>query len=282
LNRADLHLHSTASDGSLAPADLVARAAALGLSYIALTDHDTVAGLPEAAEAARKYPGLTLLPGVELSTDTETGETHVLGYYIDTADAAFLAALERFRDSREQRGERMVEKLNEMGVAVTRERVKELAGEAAVGRPHIALAMLEKGYIEKFEDAFDGYLEKGGPAYVEREKMTPAEAVRLITAAGGIPVLAHPVTTGDPEGTVEALKPAGLAGLEAYYHENTPEDTKALLALAKRYGLIVTGGSDFHGEDTAGGALGGTHVPVAAARRLAALGGGTISRRRSV
>jgi predicted metal-dependent phosphoesterase TrpH len=271
LNRVDLHLHSTASDGRLSPAELVARAAALGLTYIALTDHDTVAGLPEAIEAARAFPGLTLLPGVELSTDTAAGETHVLGYFIDTNDAAFLAALSRFRDSREHRGERMVAKLNAMGVAITWARVQEIAGEAAVGRPHIALAMLEKGCIQKFEDAFHGYVEQGGPAYAEREKLTPAEAVRLITAAGGLPVLAHPVTTGDPEGTVKTLKPAGLVGLEAYYHENAPGNTKAMLDLAARYRLAVTGGSDFHGEGTAGGALGGTEVPVAAARRLISL-----------
>ncbi len=282
MNRVDLHLHSTASDGRLSPADLVARAASLGLTHIALTDHDTVAGLPEAIAAARNRPGLTLLPGVELSTDTATGETHVLGYFIDTDDAAFLAALERFRDSRENRGERMVAKLNAMGIDIAWERVKEIAGEAAVGRPHIALAMLEKGYIARFEDAFHGYLEQGGPAYAEREKMTPAEAVRLIIAAGGLAVLAHPVTTGDPEGTVRALAPAGLVGLEAYYHENTPEDTEAMLALAERYGLLATGGSDFHGEDTAGGALGGTAVPVTAAERLIALHAATKRSRRSV
>ncbi len=278
----DLHLHSTASDGSLRPAELVAKAASLGLGYIALTDHDTVAGLPEAIEAARQYPELTLLPGVELSTDTDTGETHVLGYFIDTRDAAFLAALERFRDSREGRGERMVARLNALGVNITWERVKEIAGEAAVGRPHIALAMLEKGYIEKFEDAFHGYIEQGGPAYAEREKLTPVEAVRLIAAAGGLPVLAHPVTTGDPEGTVKALVPAGLVGLEVYYHENTPEDTEAMLALAARHGLIATGGSDFHGEATAGGALGGTEVPVAAAERLISLHDSSNRPRRSV
>jgi predicted metal-dependent phosphoesterase TrpH len=273
----DLHLHSTASDGLLSPAALVARAAALGLSHIALTDHDTVAGLPEAVRAAAKYPGLTLLPGVELSTDTDAGETHVLGYFIDTSNATFLAALERFRDSRESRGERMVQKLNAMGVAITWERVREIAGDAAVGRPHIAQAMLEKKYIDKFEDAFHGFIEHGGPAYAEREKMTPAEAVRLILDAGGLPVLAHPFTTGDPEGTVKVLKPAGLIGLEAYYHENRPAETEAMLALAERYGLIVTGGSDFHGEGIAGGTLGGTEVPVSAAESLIALAGGTIS-----
>jgi len=273
LSLVDLHLHSTASDGLLSPADLVARTAALGLTYVALTDHDTVAGLPEAGKAASKFPNLTFLPGVELSTDTDTGETHVLGYFIDTTDAAFLAALERFRDSRLNRGRVMVDKLNAMGVNITWERVKEIAGEAAVGRPHIAMAMLEKQYIEKFEDAFHGIIEHGGPAYAEREKMTPAEAVGLILSARGLPVLAHPVTTGDPEGTVRTLKAAGLVGMEAYYHENRPEETEAMLALAEQYGLLVTGGSDFHGEGIAGGALGGTEVPVEAAERLISLAG---------
>ncbi|MCJ7604607.1 MAG: PHP domain-containing protein [Dehalococcoidales bacterium] len=270
----DLHVHSTVSDGLLSPAELISRAAEIGLSVIALTDHDSVDGVAAAREAARAFPGLTVIPGVEISTDTTGGETHVLGYYIDPDNPELLVSLERFRDSRKNRAQRMVEKLNGMGVDIEWERVREIAGDSSIGRPHIARAMLEKGYIDKFEDAFNGYIEYGGPAYAEREKMTPEDAVALIIRAGGIPVLAHPFTTGDPEGMAASLKKAGLAGLEAYYHENTPEDTENMLALAEKHGLIVTGGSDFHGDDLSGGSLGGTDVPPAAAQRLIDLGTG--------
>lgn len=270
----DLHVHSTASDGLLNPAEIISRAAEIGLAVIALTDHDTVDGVAAAREAARAFPGLTVIPGVEISTDTSGGETHVLGYYIDIDNLDLLSSLERFRDSRRNRAVRMVEKLNNMGIAIAWERVREIAGDSSIGRPHIARAMLEKGYIEKFEDAFDGYLEHGGPAYAEREKMTPEDAVALILRAGGIPVLAHPFTTGDPDGMAASLKKAGLVGLEAYYHENTPENTENMLALAEKHGLIVTGGSDFHGDDLSGGSLGGTEVPREAAQRLIDLGSG--------
>jgi predicted metal-dependent phosphoesterase TrpH len=272
VSRVDLHLHSTASDGRLTPPELVAKATGLGLEIIALTDHDTIDGVPEALEAAGEFPGLKLIPGVEISTDLPEGEAHVLGYFIDFTSDALASQLKRFRDSRQGRARGMIEKLAEMGLPVAWERVRELAGEGSIGRPHIARAMLEKGYIETFEEAFDNYIGHGGPAYVPREKMTPAEAVALILGARGLPVLAHPFTVADPAEMVKDLKPAGLVGLEVYYKDYSEAQIGELLELADKYGLITTGGTDYHGIGSSGEVmLGGTEVPLACAERLIAL-----------
>jgi predicted metal-dependent phosphoesterase TrpH len=272
LGRVDLHVHSTASDGRLTPAQVIKEAAEKGLSYIALADHDTVDGIAAAKKAAQSYPGLTVIPAIEISTDIPQGEVHILGYFIDYTDAEFLARLEEFKHSRRRRAEQMVAKLEKLGVPVEWERVLELAGTSTIGRPHIAQAMLEKGHVASFKEAFDDYLGHGKPAYVEREKMLPAEAVGIIIKAKGLPVLAHPLTTEDPEGLVTELKPAGLVGLEAYYGEYDAEEVEGLVALAQKHGLIATGGSDFHGiepdEETA---IGGADVPLEAAERLITL-----------
>jgi predicted metal-dependent phosphoesterase TrpH len=272
VSRVDLHLHSTASDGKFSPGALVKMAAELGLKYISLTDHDSVAGVPAALEAARAFPGLTFIPGVEISTDVPEGEVHVLGYFIDYANPEFEKSLEKFRNSREGRARGMVAKLGVLGINIDWARVQALAGDGAIGRPHIARAMLEKGYINKFEEAFEKYIGRGGPAYVERDKMTPAEAVALILSARGLPVLAHPFTVTGPEKLVKGLKAAGLVGLEAYYKDASREDTGAMLRLAERYGLIVTGGSDYHGIGESHEVRpGGVDVPLKAAEDLIAL-----------
>jgi predicted metal-dependent phosphoesterase TrpH len=272
LGRVDLHVHSTASDGRLTPAEVIGEAAEKGMSYIALADHDTVDGIAAAKKAAQSFPDLTIIPAIEISTDIPQGEVHMLGYFIDYTDAEFLAKLEDFKDSRLRRAEKMVAKLADLGVPVEWQRVLELAGASTIGRPHIAQAMMEKGHVPSFKDAFDQYLGHGQPAYVEREKMLPAEAVGIIVKAKGLPVLAHPLTTEDPEGLIAELKPAGLVGLEAYYGEYDAEEVEGLLALAQKYSLIATGGSDFHGiepeEETA---IGGADVPLEAVERLIAL-----------
>jgi predicted metal-dependent phosphoesterase TrpH len=272
LGRVDLHVHSTASDGRLTPAEVIREAAEKGMSYIALADHDTVDGIAAARKAAKAFTGLSVIPGIEISTDIPQGEVHMLGYFIDYTDAELLAQLEDFKNSRLRRAEQMVAKLADLGVPVEWRRVLELAGSSTIGRPHIAQAMLEKGHIPSFKDAFDEYLGHGKPAYVEREKMLPAEAVGIIVKARGLPVLAHPLTTEDPEGLVAELKPAGLVGLEAYYNGYSDEEVEGLLALAQKHGLIATGGSDFHGiepdEETA---IGGADVPLEAVERLIAL-----------
>jgi predicted metal-dependent phosphoesterase TrpH len=272
LGRVDLHVHSTASDGRLTPAEVIREAAEKGMSYIALADHDTVDGIAAARKAAQSFPNLRVIPGIEISTDIPQGEVHILGYFIDYTDAELLAKLEDFKNSRLRRAEKMVAKLADLGVPVEWQRVLELAGSSTIGRPHIAQAMLEKGHIPSFKDAFDEYLGHGKPAYVEREKMLPAEAVGIIVKARGLPVLAHPLTTEDPEGLISELKSAGLVGLEAYYNGYSDEEVEGLLALAQKHGLIATGGSDFHGiepdEETA---IGGADVPLEVVERLIAL-----------
>jgi len=195
-----------------------------------------------------------------------------LGYFIDYNDPEFLAKLEDFKNSRLRRAEQMVAKLEGLGLHVEWQRVLELAGTSTIGRPHIAQAMMEKGHVPSFQEAFDEYLGHGKPAYVEREKMLPAEAVAIIVKARGLAVLAHPLTTEDPEGLIAELKPAGLVGLEAYYNGYSAEEVEGLVALAQKHGLITTGGSDFHGiepeEETA---IGGADVPLEAAEQLIAL-----------
>jgi predicted metal-dependent phosphoesterase TrpH len=271
VSQVDLHFHSTASDGKHTPAELIAKAAERGLKIVSLTDHDSIEGIASAIEAAKAYPNLTFIPGVEISTDLPDGEAHILGYFIDYTDPVFKKELEKFRDSRTGRGRRMVEKLNGLGIKIDWARVQEIAGDGAIGRPHVAQAMLEKNYVKTFEEAFDKYIGHGAPAYVEREKMTPQEAVKLILRAKGVPVLAHPFTVKDPEAVAKTLKEVGLMGIEAYYKDNTPGNTQATLNLAKKYGLIATGGTDYHGISDNEVMMGGTDVPMEAAEKLIAL-----------
>ncbi len=267
----DLHLHSTASDGRLSPEALVGKAAELGLEVIALTDHDTVDGINAALKAAADFPQLTLIPGVEISTDLPGGEAHVLGYFIDYTNRELEAALERFRNSRQGRARGMVSRLADFGMKIDWQRVRELAGDGSIGRPHIARAMLEKGYIETFEEAFDKYIGHGKPAYVEREKMTPEEAVQLIVRSQGLPVLAHPYTVTEPEAMVVSLKNVGLIGIEAYYKDYSPNEIETLLNMAEKYGLIATGGTDYHGiGDSSEVILGGVEVPMKAVEQIIA------------
>ncbi len=273
MSKADLHIHSTASDGRLTPAEVVRAAAEAGLAFIALADHDTVDGIVPAVEAAKAFPGLKVIPAVELSTDIPAGEVHVLGYFIDYTHPELLTTLERMRHSRQGRALGMVAKLNDLGLPIEWERVKEIAGTGSIGRPHIDQAMLEKGYIASSKEAFTKYIGRNGPAYVERDKMTPPEAVELILRASGLPVLAHPLTTNDVEATVVELKAAGLVGIEVYYGGSTADEINGLLSLARKYGLIVTGGSDYHGLLGASTVtmIGGIEVPMEPVEQLIAL-----------
>jgi len=270
--RVDLHLHSTASDGRLSPAEVVGESASRGLVVIALADHDTVDGIALALEAAQAFPQLRVIPCVEISTDVPGGEVHVLGYFIDYTNPELLVALEEFRNSRQRRAQKIIAKLGELGIHIEWQRVKELAGSGSIGRPHLAQAMLEKGYIASVREAFDKYISQGGPAYVEREKKTPVEAVELILQANGLPVLAHPLTVNDPEGMIIELRAAGLVGVETYYNGYTIGEINKLVSLAGRYGLIATGGSDYHGLDASSETMiGGAPVPMEAAEQLIAL-----------
>jgi predicted metal-dependent phosphoesterase TrpH len=270
--KADLHIHSTASDGRYSPAEIVKMAAAAGVTVMALTDHDTVAGLVPALDAAGEFPSLRLIPGVEISTDTPGGEVHMLGYFIDYTDPQFKSSLERMRNSRAIRTEKMVAKLKELGCDVELERVREIAGSGSLGRAHVAQALQEKGYTASFKEAFSKYIGRDCPAYVAREKLTPAEAVQLIAEVRGLPVLAHPFTTTNPEKMVMELKPHGLVGMEVYYAGYLPAETNNLLNLAQKYDLIPTGGTDYHGIDSASEiTLGGTDVPMRFVDKLIAL-----------
>ena len=272
MSQVDLHIHSTASDGKFSPEAIVSKAAALGLTVIALADHDSVDGIAPALEAAKAFPNLRVIPGVEISTDMPSGEAHVLGYFIDYTSDELKSALDRFRSSRQRRAQGMIARLHDLGINVDWQRVQEIAGDGAIGRPHIAQAMLEKGYITSIREAFTGYIGRDGPAYVEREKMTPAEAVALIVRSNGLPVLAHPFTIDDPEAMIIKLKAAGLVGIEAYYNGYTADEIKSLVSLADRHRLIATGGSDYHGLDDNDETMpGGVDVPMESAERLIAM-----------
>ncbi len=272
MSRVDLHIHSNASDGRLSPEEVVGESVMRGLSVIALTDHDTVTGLAPALDTAKTFSELKLIPGVELSTDVSQGEVHILGYFIDYNDEELVARLERMRNSRLERAQEMIAKLGDLGVYIEWARVQEIAGKGSVGRPHLAQAMLEKGYIASLGEAFTNYIGRGGPAYVERRKLTPAAAVELILRVKGLPVLAHPLTVGDPEALVIELTTTGLVGIEAYYPDYSDDEVRGLKSLAEKCHLVVTGGSDYHGVDTESEiVIGGVPVPLSAAEHLISL-----------
>ncbi len=271
-SRIDLHIHTSASDGKFSPEDIVHRSAELGLTVIALCDHDSVDGVVPALEAARGFPQIRVIPSVEVSTYAPGSEVHLLGYFIDYTDPELKATLVSLRRSRRERAKRMIAKLKSLDVHIDWGRVQEIAGSGSIGRPHIAEAMLEKGYITSFKEAFTKYIGFKGPAYVERQKITPAEAVALLTKAGGLPVLAHPLTVNNPETMIAKLSTAGLVGLEVNYNGYTENERDSLAQLAKKYDLIATGGSDYHGlDDSAETMIGGTYVPQESAEQLIAL-----------
>ncbi|MCS7207220.1 MAG: PHP domain-containing protein [Dehalococcoidia bacterium] len=250
---ADLHLHTTASDGRLRPTALVRLCAQRGLRVIAITDHDTTDGLAEARAEVHRHPHMTLIPGVEFSTDVPGEEIHLLGYFLREEDGVLQEVLHRLRQGRIARAHKMLERLRAFGMDIRWERVLEIAGGASsVGRPHIAQAMLEKGYVSSLKEAFDRWIGRHGPAYVERDKFPPAEAIRFIRQRGGIPALAHPRDITDLPRWLKELKEAGLAGMEVYYGDYTSDQVSALLALAREHALLPVGGSDYHAFHTPG------------------------------
>jgi predicted metal-dependent phosphoesterase TrpH len=250
-SRGDFHCHSTASDGRLSPTEVLNLAYEQGVRVLALTDHDSTEGIDEARTAVAELDGLTLIPGVEFGTDIPGAEVHVLGYYLEPEDSELQSTLKRLRDSRRGRGEGIVMKLQEMGKNITWEQVQRIAGDASVGRPHVAQALVESGEVTTVKEAFDKYIARNGPAYVEREKMTPAEAVQTIVRLGGVACLAHPCDVTDEDdvlrGILAELKAAGLTGMECYYKMYDERTVSRLLAHAKSFDLIPLGGSDYHG-----------------------------------
>jgi len=272
MSKVDLHVHTTVSDGRFSPEEIVRKAVEQGVEYIAITDHDTIDGIIPALEAAGAFPPLKVIPGIEMSCDAQDGEVHVLGYFIDYANPFFQYILERLHNARRERARKMVDRLGELGVNIEWERVTELAGSGSLGRPHIAQAMLERGYIATFRDAFTEYIGRGKPAYIEYGKMTPEQAVQFIQQNKGLPVLAHPLTVSDMETTITNLKELGLVGIEAYYDAYTEDQTQTLVNLADKHNLIATGGSDYHGIDfSAETMLGGVEVPLESVIKLITL-----------
>jgi predicted metal-dependent phosphoesterase TrpH len=274
-NPVDLHTHSIHSDGVLAPAALVQEANRRGLRVLGLTDHDTLDGLPEA-ETEAAVLGLEIVPGVELSTagrDGE-GEVHLLGYFVARDDPDLRAGLATYAQARLDRMERILERLAAAGVPIEAAHVRRLAGPGTVGRPHVARALIERGHVADIGEAFDRYLGAGRPGFVPRPKVEPEQGIALIRGAGGVAVLAHPLSIGDVEGVVARLLPAGLGGIEVYYGEYDEGTRRALRDVADRRGLVPTGGSDFHGPGfKTGRDLGGPPVPWETVERLRAAAG---------
>ncbi len=263
----DLHCHSTASDGLLAPDELVRYASDRGVSVIGLTDHDTTQGIATAMRAGSET-GVTIIPGVELSSEIEGLQAHILGYFIDPSSGSLQQEFAWMNESRRERIGRIVWNLNAAGIAIEVEDVLARAGEGTIGRPHVARVLVARGYAENVADAFARYLTRGKPGYAISEKITPEGAIQAIQRAGGVAVLAHPWSTKDPVGAVARLAPAGLTGLESFYGEYSPAVHRELANLAAEYGLIPTGGTDFHGAGVKSTDLGGVVVPPEAVEAL--------------
>jgi 3',5'-nucleoside bisphosphate phosphatase len=247
-DRADLHIHSTASDGAMTPREVVREAMRIGLGAVALVDHDTLDGLADAAAEA-KACGVEFAPGVEINTDIADTEIHIIGYFIDPANSALAVGLDKLRIARLDRGAKIVDKLREIGLPITMERVIEIAGSGSVGRPHIAKAICEVGATRGMNAAFGKYLVRGAPAYVPRARMSPIEAITLITDAGGVACLAHPGKIGK-DNLIDELLAAGLRAIEVYHTDHSSQVTRRFRRLANKHGLIQTGGSDSHGMKT--------------------------------
>lgn len=247
----DLHAHTTASDGSCTPTELVLLAKQTGLRALGVTDHDTVDGVAEAVAAGAEQ-GVEVVPGIEISVDYPQGEFHLLGYFIDFRSEAFSSRIRYLQENRFDRNAVMLRKMHEAGFEISMEDVVEESGGGQIGRPHMARALLKKGYVSTVQEAFDRYLADGKPLHVPKVKLHPAEAIDLVHRAGGLAVAAHPKYMQYPteEGLrheLARLKELGLDGLECYYSRHSEDETRQYLRLAEQFGFLVTAGSDFHG-----------------------------------
>jgi 3',5'-nucleoside bisphosphate phosphatase len=262
----DLHTHSTASDGSLSPTQLVELAAAIRLDALALTDHDTLEGIPEATAAATRA-GIELIPGIELSLDWDRGGMHMLVLWLDPGTGPLQDRLQALQDARNDRNARIVYRLNALGMELTLAEVEAEAGEGTVGRPHIAAVMVRRGHVTDIKSAFDLYLGNGKPAYMSRDRLAPEEAIDLARRSGGVPILAHAHTLGldnqaEFEATLRRLADAGLVGIESHYGSYDTDERAGYARMAKRFGLLASGGSDFHGSYKTDVALGTGSVGI--------------------
>lgn len=246
----DLHIHTTASDGLLTPEQVVDMATELGLTGIAITDHDTMSGLMKADDRLKSSGNsLEVIPGIEINTDVEVGEVHILGYYVDANNRAMCQRLMEIKSARRQRALVMIEKLADLGMPITVEEVEKGAKGDLIGRPHIAMALKERCYVKSVREAFNIYIGQGCPAYVPRYKFPPEEAIALIHQAGGAAVLAHPGLIKDAK-TIDEIIALGIDGIEVFYPEHDHLQITHYKNMADRHKLLITGGSDFHGMDT--------------------------------
>lgn len=257
----DLHTHTTASDGLLSPVDLVTEASRRRIAVLGITDHDTIDGLPDGIETGERI-GLTVVPGVELSTTIPGPEIHILGYFVDRHDPVFVERLAALARDRVNRISNVVQLLNDAGYPVSMAAILAQAEQGSIGRPHVARALIELGAAIDMNDAFRRFLKRGAVGWAPRLPFSAEEAVRMLVENGAIPVLAHPYSTGDVRGTVERLLPVGLRGLEAYYGQYDAEQQAALRTTTEEFNLLATGGSDFHGHRSREGRdLGAANVP---------------------
>ena len=252
----DLHLHTTASDGVMSPSEIVRYAKTKGLQAIAITDHDTIQGLEEGLIEGEKI-GLEVIPGIEISAEHFSGSMHLLGFFIDHHNPLLSGKLEYLQKARAERNPKIVEKLNRLGIKITYEEVVEASGGGQIGRPHFAQVLMGKKYVRGFQEAFDRFLKKGAPAYVDKLRFTAEEALHFINEAKGIAVLAHPNTLhmegySELDKLVLRLIEKGLKGLEVYYPEHSPLEVAHYKTLAERNGLLITGGTDYHGIEKNG------------------------------
>ena len=251
-NNIDLHTHTTQSDGSASPAELIARASSKRARAIAITDHDTVAALDEARDAADRF-GLEFISGIEISAEYSPGTMHILGYCLDERSIALNEQLGELREAREKRNPEIAKRLQALGLDIGYDEVSTAAGNEVVGRPHFARLMVERGYAASIQDAFDRFLKKGAAAYVEKARLSPRDSINLIREAGGVAVLAHPYqlrlsSYEAVDELVAELAGFGLDGIEAIYSRHSPDERVAYAENAARHGLLVTGGSDYHGS----------------------------------
>jgi hypothetical protein len=255
----DLHIHTTASDGTLTPSQTVQLAKERRLKAIAITDHDTVDGVEEGLEEGKRL-SLEVIPGVEISANAKKGTLHLLGYFVETEHGILKEKLEKLKEARSERNPRIVNKLNDLGIDITYQEVIQTSGGGQVGRPHFAQVLVDRGYVGSIDEAFSRYLAQGAPAYVHKYRFEPKEAIDIILKAGGVPVLAHPFTlNGTPEELetiVTELIQDGLKGIEAFYPNHSREQIARYQTLAEKRGLVITGGSDFHGPLIEKGQLG--------------------------
>jgi len=256
----DLHIHTTASDGIMSPSEVVRYAKSKGLQAIAITDHDTIDGVSEGLKEGEKI-GLEVIPAIEISVQYDHGSMHLLGYFIDIHHPLLNEKLKELQKARAERNPKMIEKLNQLGIPITYEEVLRASGSGQVGRPHFAQVLVEKRYVGSFQEAFERYLKKGAPAYVDKFRFTSQEAIKFITEANGVTVLGHPNTLGlngpiELEQLIMNLIREGLKGIEVYYPEHSPSETVQYKSIAERYGLVITGGTDYHGIEKNGIDLG--------------------------